>query len=146
MTENWGLLGEVAWTRWSQFKELRVVFDNPRQPDSVVEENWDDTFRLSLGTDYNLNDEWTLRGGLTYDESPVPGPEHRTPRIPDMDRYWLALGLGFDATENLVIDLGYVHIFVEDGESSAPASNGAMLIGDWSSHVDLVSASITWKM
>ena len=146
LSEKWVLLGEIAWNRWSRFDELRVVFDNPRQPDSVVEENWDDAWRVSLGTDYLLARQWTLRGGLTYDQSPVPDKTHRTPRIPDMDRYWLALGLGFNATENLLVDLGYVHIFVEDGDSQVPGSTGSLLVGSWESSVDIVGASITWKM
>jgi long-chain fatty acid transport protein len=144
--DRWTLLGELAWTRWSRFDELRIQFDNPAQPDSVTDESWDDTWRASLGVDYLLDNQWTLRGGLTYDQSPVPGPEHRTPRIPDMDRYWLALGLGFNATETVAVDIGYVHIFVEDGDSRVPGPTGSLMVGEWASHVDIVSAAVTWKL
>jgi long-chain fatty acid transport protein len=38
ISPKWSLLGDVTWTGWSDFKELRVRFDNG-SPDAVTQEN-----------------------------------------------------------------------------------------------------------
>ena len=70
----------MEWTNWSRFNELRVKFD-AGGPDSVTEEQWDDTFFFSLGADYKLTDRVTVRGGVAYDQSPV-SDKFRTARLP----------------------------------------------------------------
>ena len=37
LSEQWTALGELDWTNWSRFRELRVVPDNPLQPDDVTD-------------------------------------------------------------------------------------------------------------
>ncbi|MEH1835417.1 MAG: outer membrane protein transport protein [Nostoc sp.] len=50
------ILGDVTWTNWSRFQELRVKFDNPVQPDTVQPENWNDTYRFGVGVNYAINE------------------------------------------------------------------------------------------
>ncbi len=47
LSEQWTALGEFDWTNWSRFQELRVVSDNPLQPDDVTIAQWED-FALRL--------------------------------------------------------------------------------------------------
>ncbi len=75
-------MADATWTGWDNFDELRVKFDSFVQPDSVVDENWDDVMRYSVGVDYRMNSAWTFRGGVAYDETPIPDAEHRTPTHP----------------------------------------------------------------
>ncbi len=57
----------------------------------------------------------TLRIGGAYDQSPVPDAERRTPRLPDTDRYWLAIGASYEPNPRFKLDFGYTHIFMDDG-------------------------------
>ena len=51
-----------------------------------------------------------FRAGLAYDQSPVRDAQ-RTPRLPDNDRTWLAIGAQYRASPQLAFDVGYhVHI------------------------------------
>lgn len=146
---KWQLLADITWTGWSSFEELRIKYDNPNQPDSVTTEDWNDTFRYSIGADYALNEKWILRGGLAYDETPVPSAERRTARIPGNSRTWLSLGGTYNINESFIVDVGYSHLFVDDTpinntlESSIPTLN-ATLNGTYSSSVDILSAQLRW--
>ena len=111
--ERLNLLADVQWTDWSQFDQLRIEFDNPAQQASVTQENWKDTWFASVGAAYRLNDQWTLRTGVAYDETPVPDAD-RTPRIPDGDRYWISAGASWSPSPSWTFDVGYSHLFIED--------------------------------
>ncbi len=112
---DWMVMGDITWTNWSTFEELRIKFDSD-QPDSVVEENWEDTFRFSAGATYLLGEKWKLRGGLAYDQTPITSKYYRTPTIPGNSRTWLSFGCGYQMTEMLGFDFGYSHLFVEDSD------------------------------
>jgi len=144
------LLADVSWTGWSSFEELRIQYANPFQPDSVTTEAWEDTFRFSIGADYKLNNKIILRTGVAYDQTPIPDPEHRTPRIPGNDRVWLSFGMTYEMSPALIMDIGYSHLFIDDAnidhtlESSLPPLN-ATLAGSYEASVDILSAQLTWN-
>lgn len=142
VSEDTALLYDAQWTRWSRFNELRVNFDSV-QPDSVTQEGWDNVWRFSLGAKHVLDDTWTVRGGFTYDGSPVSDAEHRTPRIPDSDRYWLATGVSYKLSNATKIDLSYAHLFVKDESSNLSSSTAGALKGGWDSSVDIVALGIS---
>ena len=62
-----------------------------------------------MGATHTLNDQWTLRGGLAYDQSPVPA-DTRSISIPDVDRTWYTLGATYAATPNLSVDGGFAFL------------------------------------
>ena len=116
------ILGTIRWTGWSSFEELRIEFDNGL-PDNVTPENWDNSTTYSIGMNYHIDDQWILRGGLAFDQTPV-SDEFRTPRIPDTDRTWVSLGGSYQASEKIRVDFGYAHIFTDD----APLNQSASLV------------------
>ena len=113
LTDEWAVMGEIAWTGWSSFDYLIIDFDN-NQPNSVTTENWRDTMFYALGTTYKPEDTGlTVRMGLAYDQSPIK-EGYRTPRIPGGDRFWLAGGLGYKLTDSIDLSASYTHIWVDD--------------------------------
>lgn len=99
---DWAVHYGIMWTEWSSFKELKAL--SP-QGSTLIEksENFDNSWRISVGATHQLNDQWTLRGGLAYDKSPVPA-EFRSISIPDVDRTWYTLGATYAYSQNLSID------------------------------------------
>ena len=148
--DSFDLMADVLWTQWSVFDELRIKYNNPAQPDSVTTENYQDQWRFALGGRYHVNRDLIFRAGLAYDEKAVPDEQHRTPRIPDNDRTWVSLGMGYQFSEMIGMDLGYAHLFVDDTpieneyESSQPALNHT-LKGEFDASVDIFSAQLTLK-
>lgn len=147
--DQWAVMGDVTWTNWSVFNEVRIKFANGAA-DGVTTTNWNDSWRYSLGVTYKPVPAWTLRTGIAYDQTPVLDPEHRTPRIPDADRLWLSCGFSYAASKSMNIDFGYTHIFVKDPELNLLASNPenarrGNLKGTIDAQVNIVSAQVRWS-
>lgn len=107
-TDSFSMMASYAETGWESLREVRIEFANP-DPDSVEPFNWKDTTFASLGAEYKLNESWTLRGGVAYDETPTH-IETRTPRLPDANRMWYSLGASWAATQALEVNFGYTRI------------------------------------
>jgi len=134
---RWDLLADITWTGWSDFDELRIL----RTSGALVgftPENWDDSYRYSVGANYRLDDRLTLRGGVAYDETPV-SDAFRTARIPDGDRTWVAFGAQYRLSPRSVVDVGYAHLFVKDASINKTES-GVTLTGTYEGSVDILSA------
>jgi long-chain fatty acid transport protein len=142
LNDRWALMGDITWTNWSRFEELRIKFDDGRA-DAVTPEKWDDSYKFSLGASYKLSEKWLLRGGVAYDKSPVDDA-FRTPRIPDGDRTWLALGARYNISDHNSIDVGYAHIFVDDPKLNKTSDESVaqlrtLLKGKYDASVDVLS-------
>jgi long-chain fatty acid transport protein len=140
ITSKLALLADVAWTGWSSIQELRVRRDTGEVV-SVTPEHWEDAWRFALGASYEWREAITLRAGIAHDATPVPAST-RTPRLPDSDRTWLALGARWQATKAFSIDAGYAHLFSDDAPLAQNAGNtdvNGFLSGNQVSAIDVVS-------
>lgn len=150
LDESFDVMADILWTQWSVFDELRIKYDNPAQPDSVTTENYQDQWRVALGGRYHVDDALILRLGTAYDQKAVKNEKYRTPRIPDNDRLWISLGMGYLFAKNIGMDLGYSHLFVNETSidntfESSQSSLNHTLKGDYDSGVDIFSAQLTLK-
>ncbi|UVK97255.1 OmpP1/FadL family transporter [Pseudomonas sp. B21-048] len=115
LDDKWTLYAGSTWTRWSRLKEISV--DNKGVPrllngqfGTITEEqNWHDTWAHAIGASYQLNKEWVLRTGLSFDQAPTNNV-NRSPRIPTGDRKIFSLGAGWSPTDDLTIDLAYSYL------------------------------------
>ena len=105
------LFAEAQWFNWSRFQELRVKFSDG-QADSVRTQDWMDTWSFYGGVEQRLLDNWTVRAGAGYEPTPTVDA-HRSTSLPDGDRLRVAVGLSYDWSEQLRIDLGYAHVFAD---------------------------------
>jgi long-chain fatty acid transport protein len=123
LNDRWDVMADVQWTRWSTIKDLTFV----RTTGTVLQstpENFDDSWRVSVGANYRYNDQWMFRGGLAWDQSPVNGTD-RTVRLPDEDRFWLSLGAQYKMNSNLKFDGGFTYIWVNSPDISQNAGSTA---------------------
>ncbi len=140
------LLGDVTYTRWSNFEELSIIGDNGVEV-SHVDEKWNNTYRIAGGMKYQYNAQWVLRTGVAHDETPID-KKYRTSRIPGDDRTWLSFGASYSPNNNLTIDVGYSHLWVEDAdidEEFPLLTASGTLKGEYDSDVDILSVQATWK-
>jgi long-chain fatty acid transport protein len=108
--DKWDMLADITFTHWDVLKQISIVntANNATAQQLVV--NFQNAWRLSLGLNYHLSETWTLRGGLAWDQSPVQD-QFRTVRLPDNDRYWLAMGASYRPSKALAFDVGYAYIW-----------------------------------
>jgi len=141
--EKFGFGIDMAYTKWDVFKELRVKYGNA-QPDTAEEFNWRNTYYVSVGGDYYLNDKLTLRAGVAVDSSPTYN-EVRDVRVPDSTRKLASVGLGYKASEHFEINASYAHIFVNNAHINSTSSTGDTITGNFDDYGNLLSLSATYK-
>jgi long-chain fatty acid transport protein len=142
---QYAIMSDIAWTHWSRLQEVPITFENPGTPTNVLEINYDDAVRYSVGFEWYATHALTLRTGFAYDETPIQSADFRTPRIPDNDRYFLSAGLKWSVTDFLDFDVAYAHLFVDQPDVNLLDDQGHLLRGNYDASVDIVSASLTFR-
>ena len=149
-SSKWGLSLGLRWTRWNRLQEIVIKTDSPFVPDSTLELKWENVISANIGVDYFYSDKWTFRAGYMFDESPT-NDRFRTPRIPDEDRHWVAIGASYQVNERLDVDLGFTHLFIDDAEINlaTPIAGGAgisTLVGEYEDpNVNILSLQAVYK-
>ena len=139
-TDRLAVMADYSQTDWHSLREVRIDFGNP-DPDSVEDFSWEDTAFYSIGADFKLNDTLTLRGGLGYDETPT-SIATRTPRLPDENRRWFSLGLGWALSDSFEINAAYSRIEPDTPKIDiVDTSTLHTLQGEYSSDVNLFGIS-----
>ena len=114
---------DFTYTMWSEYEDLEVkvnssqgltesdIINGMLTPSDVVN-HWDDAFKISAGIEGRVNDQWTLRGGYCYDQSPIPNENATVDFNSPADRHQLTAGA------SLVV--GTIEFFGAAGISIAP--------------------------
>ena len=74
------------------------------------EYHWKDSWLFTVGADYDINEQVTVRGGVGYEISPVDDDKYRSATIPDTDRLWLSLGATWRVNKQLQGDFGIAYL------------------------------------
>ena len=149
LTDKWSVSATARWTRWSQFKDLNIYYDEPHPVThstvaSATHEHWRNTWFYSLGADYQYCKNLIFRFGGAYDQSVVKGPEYRTARIPDGRRIWTSLGFSY-MKNNWQLDGGYAHLFVKDVKARHKSEGMSDFNAKYSSNANLFSLAVQYK-
>ncbi|MBI6854651.1 outer membrane protein transport protein [Pseudomonas cichorii] len=135
LSDAWTLYASATWTGWSRLQDLSLR----NQPISAAQGgslasaltgsiqeglNWHDTWAYAIGTAYRLNPQWVLRTGLMFDQSPTSNT-NRSPRTPTGDRRIFSLGVGYNVTPQLTIDLAYSYLREESVDVSRANALGS---------------------
>ena len=149
LNAKWTVLADWTWTGWSSLDTVTIVQAGGvpgREPTLDLE--YANTNRYSVGVNYHHNNKLVYRGGLAYDETPVRSAEQTPARIPDNDKTWLSLGVGYAPAPSWSFDIGYSHLFLSDtnidNTGGASASN-TTLTGSYESSVDILSAQVNFN-
>ena len=157
LNDQWEFLADATFTKWSQIGQVKVVNSTNGTLRDVLNLDFDDTWRYSVGANYKLNGDWTLKGGVALDQSPVKGATSRTVRLPDNDRTWISIGAAMKVKESGKLDFGYSHLFIKDADinftrsqqapgftAPTPAPGTASTVaGSYTGSVDIFSVQYT---
>lgn len=106
------LTADVHYVLWSAFDIIEVDPDVPLPPGLPVSldfdpipENFEDSFLFRVGMQYQMNENFALRGGFLYDQTPQPVASMDT-MLPDSDRWALTGGFGY-SVGSFAIDVAY---------------------------------------
>ena len=116
MDDKWALMGDVTWTRTSRLQNLDIQFPPTAEGAERIRQQWKDTYRVSLGTNYKYSESLMLRAGIAHDQAPVRSAELRHPALPDSDRMQYSIGANWKLNANSSIDLAYSYIDFKDAD------------------------------
>jgi len=100
-----------------------------------------------------LRPQWTFRGGLAFDKSPVQAVD-LTSRLPDADRTWLSLGAQYRFNPKLTLDMGASYGCIKtariNANGEAPGDPAAALAnslvnGYYDSRAVIMSAQLDYQ-
>jgi len=115
----------------------------------ILPEFFRNTWNISLGANYYPTDKVILRAGIGYDQTPVRD-DYRNVGLPDNNRYVIALGGHYQASNAIGIDLGWLHIFFNKAHIIPPPQQaGAQTTntnGSVTGGADVLSAQVTWNI
>lgn len=155
------LMASAIYTQWQTIQSLvlqnvaGVVINEDVDPVAnnaitvMIPQHFRNTWNFTVGADYYVTDEITLRGGLGYDQTPVRNA-YRNVQLPDNNRYVVALGGHYQATKAVGFDLGWMHVFLNKAHVAPPPQVTGAQIGTTSGSVtsgaDVLGAQVTWDI
>lgn len=88
------------WNRWSTYKDLNLKFDETDPTRLAIlntgnpkPKNWENSWAVGIGTEYQWLEKLALRGGYAFVDSPIPNSTFEA-SIPDSDYHMFTFGLG----------------------------------------------------
>lgn len=144
--------GDLIWTRWSTYQEMRIEYDSPLIPGksytdhSVSVKNWRDTWRYQLGVEYEALDWLDVRASYIYDQSPIQD-DHDDYLLPTNNRQLYSFGLGIRVGD-WTIDPSYTYLRSDEREYVNRGVNNAAGVQDGTAHdleTHIVGLSVGYK-
>ncbi len=153
ITAQWQAMAGFEWTNWNRFSSFPVTATSGPAAGFVINNlafGYKDSYYFSAGAAYKYNPNWTFRGGVGYEISPITDTTRAT-RLPDTDRLWLALGASYQLNDKLTFDASYSHAFGVGGDkiNIVDASNPAFkapvsYTGKVNASVDIFSVGLRY--
>ena len=156
ITSNLTLLGTVEWTGW---KRIGTSVFNQSNGSPVLAPNglpvvlpfqFNDGWFYSVGMEYIFASNWTFRGGVGFEKSPITD-QVRIPLLPDNDRTWYSIGVTNRITPSISVDLAYSFVDVKTAPLNVvpgnPSFNGAVsYVGTSHASVSIFSIGVKYKL
>ena len=124
LCEDLSIEFDVIFTRWELFENMEFDFDtaNPLLPDNIETFNYKNTWRFQLGAEYMATENWALRAGYVFDQTPTRHA-YASLMLPANDRHMVTLGTGY-TFGGLTADLAGMYIFTEEREALTLSDGG----------------------
>lgn len=119
LNNRWEMLGDVSWTGWSSISDIDIVrTSGPLNGATAqtLEADFRDTWRIALGANYLLRDDWTLKFGIAYDQTPVRSPSTRLVSLPDNNRTWFTAGAQWRMNPQSKLDFGVAYLYIPESK------------------------------
>lgn len=121
-TPQWTVAADVSRVFWkSVMKDIKVSFvaDAGGNINILLPQNYKDQTILSLGAAYEVNDQWTVRGGLRL-ASQALSRSTLFAVIPAIPSRHLSAGFTYSFSKRSKLDFAYSHAFEETMDNAGP--------------------------
>jgi long-chain fatty acid transport protein len=135
----------AVWTRWSSHKSLDIHMPDG-MPTSRNPAKWKDTWRITVGLEYEALDWLTLRAGYNWTESPMTD-KYEDYTVPTNDRHTYTVGVGLH-NDNWSVDLAYLYVQCQPRhyrENSVSTGGNGTIASSSNFHAHEMAFSIGYK-
>lgn len=139
--DGWTVEFDTVYQTWSNFDQLFVEFDQTPAVNLLVPQDWDDSFSFRLGGNREVTDNWNIRLGSVYDQTPQP-VEGVGPLLPDADRVGVTYGLGYEG-EHWFADVAHMILIFEDRDTEG--RNRDNFDGEYSTTANLLGINLGYR-
>jgi long-chain fatty acid transport protein len=137
MDERWAVDFTLGWDNWSALGNVLIATD---RRSAGLPTRWRDTYHVAWGTQYKLDDYWTLTGGVAYDSNPVSS-QNRNAQLPVGKQLRYALGAQYALRESITVG-GYLNYMDMNGAEIKAQRFG----GEFNdNNATQLIANVTWK-
>ncbi|CAH7021031.1 Long-chain fatty acid transport protein [Vibrio chagasii] len=131
------LLASVQLHRWSEWDT--TVLDFGTQLGGIpIERDWDDVWKFAVGADYQLNSDWRLKAGFSYETSPQDDPTMQYVDLPVGEQYRYSVGAS-TYWDDILID-----VFYEYADLGSVDMDRFMVDGSFDGRIHFVGVSATF--
>lgn len=99
---------DLGYIGWDSYDYLPVTVVGHPELSTVRHTDWDKSYSYRFGFQYAVNENFAVRLGYEYDETPQPDKEV-SPILPDADRNGYCFGFGYK-TGALTFDFSYMYL------------------------------------
>jgi len=145
ISPDWEMLGDVSWTGWGKIQDVDVWRTSgsaagQAAPAQTLDTKFRNTWRVALGATQKLDEQWRMKYGIAYDQSPVKGSDTRLVSLPDNNRVWLSIGTQYRVSQTARFDLGAAYLIVRDAtiDNNQLASGRGRVSGSYTGSVAIV--------
>ncbi|MEZ8252356.1 OmpP1/FadL family transporter [Vibrio splendidus] len=100
------LLASIQFHRWSEWDETVLDFGVTDRDGIPIKRDWDDVWKFAVGADYQLNSDWRLKAGFSYETSPQDDPSMQWVDLPVGEQYRYSMGAS-TYWDDILIDVFY---------------------------------------
>ncbi len=155
MSPCWALMGTIAYDQWSSIQDYhaRNYIEPPTAldptgilPDVILPQKMRDTFDLSMGTHYKINDCLMLRASFKYEQTPTRD-QYRDVNFPDGTKYGIQIGARYTVNKQVALDFLYGHVFVPSVHiHDVNPVTDATATGHQNTSIDLLGGQLVWNI
>jgi long-chain fatty acid transport protein len=158
LTHKVEIMGSIVYSMWSSFNTIKLhnipVASVPDAEvilqDATAIQNYRDVFRLAFGVNYKLTDTFELRGGTGWDQTPT-NPTDRDVRLPDVDKYALAIGGHWQPNDAWGFDIAYSYLWPLQSATVhktqyLDSKNWVVVDASGHSYAQLLAVGLKWRM
>ncbi|MBY5946917.1 OmpP1/FadL family transporter [Photobacterium rosenbergii] len=140
------LLASVQWHQWSEWDNTVMEFGvGPTTVPAVIDRDWDDVWKFAVGADYQLNSQWRLKAGFSYETSPQDDATKQWVDVPVGEQYRYSVGAATQWND-VTIDMFYE--YADLGEVDIDRSFERVLLNDingtFDSRIHFLGVSFTY--
>ncbi|CAK1705166.1 long-chain fatty acid transport protein [Vibrio crassostreae] len=139
------LLASVQFHRWSAWDETVLDFGATDLGGVPIERDWDDVWKFAVGADYQLNSDWRLKAGFSYETSPQDDPSMQWVDLPVGEQYRYSVGAS-TYWDDILIDVFYEYADLGsvDMNRNLAGSQVNLLNGSFDGRIHFVGVSATF--